>query len=126
VNDLRLWIALLCLTCFAAGAGLGVFGTARALAVEPPRGAFADYEELLSRRFELSPDRRRLLGQMLEAYERDVSEIKDRRSAELMSAIEPDLAKRGRYYRDLIQTKVLPENRRAEFARLAQLPTPPR
>lgn len=126
MNDLRLWAVVLALTAFSAGAGLGVWGTANALAADPPRRAFADYEQLLAQRFELSPERRRLLGQVLESYEQDVREIQERRSAELMTRMEPELAERGRYYRALIQDEVLPEPRRAEFARLAYPAAPHR
>lgn len=123
MNDLRLWVLVLALTSFAAGAGLGVWGTASRLSGEPPRSTFADYEQLLAQRFELSPERRKLLSHVLESYEQDIREIQDRRSAELMSSMEPELAERGRYYRSLIQDNVLPERQRAEFAHLAH-PSP--
>jgi len=119
VNDLRVWVVVLALTSFAAGAGVGVWSTASRLAGEPPHSTFADYEQLLAQRFELSPERRKLLTQVLESYEQDIREIQDRRSAELMSSMEPELAERGRYYRSLIQDNVLPERQRAEFAQLA-------
>jgi hypothetical protein len=122
VNDLRLWIALLVVTAFAAGAGTGVWGTARVLKKAAPEGPFATYEAMLASRFELDPERARLLHSVLEAYRRDVEEIKSRREAESMVAMEPELRERGRYYRALIHEKVLPEERRAEFERLALQP----
>jgi hypothetical protein len=125
VNNLRFWIGVLALTCFAAGGGAGVWFGARAFRSEPAPGIFASYEEQLTRTFELSPERRRLLHSLLDAYRQDIDEIKDRRAAESMSAMEPELTERGRYYRSLIHDKVLPEARRAEFEHLASLtPTP--
>ncbi len=124
MTNLKLWIAILALISFAAGAGSGIWITARTLKNEAPAGAFGDYEELLARRFSLSPDRRRCLHAVLDAYRRDIDEIKDRHAAESMSAMEPELRERGQYYRGLLQQKVLPESQRAEFERLAnQLPT---
>lgn len=120
MRDLRAWIVVLVVIAFAAGAGFGVWITARELGREAaPAGPFSAYEELLAERFELSPERRRLLHSVLDAYAKDVEEIKDRRAAESMSAMEPELIERGRYYRRLIHTKVLPETRRAEFDELA-------
>lgn len=119
MKDLRAWIVVLAVIAFAAGTGFGVWITARKLGREAPAGPFASYEELLAQRFELSPERRRLLHSVLDAYAKDVEEIKDRRAAESMSAMEPELIERGRYYRRLIHTKVLPETRRAEFDELA-------
>jgi uncharacterized membrane protein len=120
VRALRVWIVVLTVIAFAAGAGFGVWITARTLKSDaPPAGPFASYEELLAQRFELSPERRHLLHSVLDAYGKDIDEIKDRRAAESMSAMEPELMERGRYYRRLIHTKVLPENRRAEFDELA-------
>lgn len=124
MNNVRLWIAILAIVSFAAGAGAGVWLTARSLKTEAPTGAFGDYEELLARRFSLSPERRKCLNAVLEAYQRDIDVIKDRYAADSMSAMEPELRERGQYYRDLLRTKVLPESQRAEFERLAhQLPS---
>lgn len=126
MNDLRLWITVLALTAFAAGAGVGVWGTARSLREPPARGTFADYETLLAERFQLSPERRKHLHHLLEAYEKDLQEIQERRAADLLASMEPDLIERGRYYRNLIHDKVLPEHQRAEFRHLALQPNPVR
>jgi len=126
VNDLRVWIGILALTAFAAGAGVGVWATARTFEAETPSGPFADYEALLCQRFELPPERKKLLHSVLDAYRRDMDEIRGRGEAESMKAMEPELRERGRYYRNLIQDKVLPENQRADFERLAFQPNPTR
>lgn len=121
MNSIKLWIAILAIVSFAAGAGTGVWITARSLKSEAPAGAFGDYEELLARRFALSPERRKCLNAVLEAYRRDVDGIKDRYAAESMSAMEPELRERGQYYRTMVQERVVPAAQRAEFERLAQL-----
>ncbi len=126
MNDLRVWVGVLALTTFAAGVGVGVLFTARAYRAEAPAGPFAEYEALLGERFELSSERRKLLHSVLDAYRRDLEELRGRGEAESMKAMEPELRERGRYYRNLIQDKVLPETQRAEFERLAFQPNPTR
>lgn len=119
MKDLRLWIGLLALTAFAAGAGTGVWGAARVLKKSAPEGPFVAYQSMLVDQFDLDPERTRLLHSVLDAYRRDIEEIRNRREAESMVAMEPELRERGRYYRSLIHEKVLPEAQRAEFERLA-------
>jgi hypothetical protein len=121
VTDARPWIGLLSFTCAAAGVGVGVL-VARWTAPPPPveaAGAFPDYERLLAERFELSPARREVLRVVLESYDADVDRIKDRHMADYMNSIEPELRERGRYYRDLIRDRVLPQEARATFDRLS-------
>ncbi len=125
MRDLRLWIAVLALSCLAAGAGGGLLA-ARWITPAPraePTGAFPDYERMLAGTFDLSPERRELLRVVLESYRDDVERIKDRHMADYMSSIEPELRERGRYYRGLVRNKVLPEAGRAEFD-LLSLGTP--
>jgi len=120
-------ITLLAVACLAAGAGGGVLA-ARSLAPrETPvqGGQFTDYEALLVQTFELSTDRREALHAVLASYESDLARIKDRHMADYLSSIEPELRERGRFYRELVRDRVLPEARRAEFERMAMGPASP-
>jgi hypothetical protein len=65
--------------------------------------------------FGLSDERARLLQALLAGYERDIERIKSDRMAETLSAMEPELAARGRWYHEQIRDKVLPPGRQAEF-----------
>jgi hypothetical protein len=120
-SDSRAWIALLALACATAGVAGGVLFARSTAPREPVRtsGAYADYERLLSQRFELSGDRRAALEVILASYEDDVERIKDRHMAEYMSSMEPELVERGRYYHALIRERVLPESARPQFDQLA-------
>jgi hypothetical protein len=115
VTSLRLWILILALVCFAVGLASGLWVSSQSFRPVPERGPFADYRELLVETFDLSPRRAAALADVLAAYEKEIEEIKDRHMAGYMSAMEPELREKGRYYRDLIQHRVLPENQRAEF-----------
>jgi hypothetical protein len=119
VTNLRLWISILACVAFALGLGSGLWLSASLFRPAPERGPFADYEQMLVRTFDLSPERARLLGVVLASYDRELQAIKDRHTADYMSAMEPELRARGLYYTRLIQEKVLPERERAEFERLA-------
>jgi hypothetical protein len=124
---LRGSIALLAIACLAAGAGGGVLA-ARSLApreVPVREGTFADYEARLAQTFELSAERRDALHAVLASYESDLARIKDRHMADYLSSIEPELRERGRFYRELVRDRVLPEAHRAEFERMALGPAGP-
>ena len=115
MSSLRLWIVLLALVSFAAGAAAGTLASAATLRPAPDRGPFAQYERDLVRTFELSPERAGLLHSLLAGYQREIDRIKSDRMAETLSAMEPELATRGRWYREQIRDKVLPPDRRAQF-----------
>jgi hypothetical protein len=117
MKDVRAWVSILAVACLAAGAGGGVLyarATAPRDAVDRT-GAFSEYEALLVSTFDLSPARREALRAVLVSYEADLARIKDRHMADYMKSIEPELRERGRFYRELVRDRVLPEARRAEF-----------
>jgi len=115
VKSLRLWIVLLALVCFGAGAAAGALATAANLRVPPEDGPFTAYERDLVRTFALSPERAALLHALLAGYERDIERIQSGRMSETLSAMEPELAARGRWYHEQIRDKVLPPGKRAQF-----------
>jgi len=119
VNNVRVWVAILTLVAFIAGGATGWLLAAGGNRPQPPRGAFSDYQEKFVETFQLSDERAELLRVVLASYAKDIAEIKDRHMADITSGMEPELAEKGRYYRELIHDKVLPENKRAEFDSLA-------
>ena len=126
MNNLRLWVVLLALVSFCAGAAAGIWGTAARL--EPPAkpGPFEDYRRMLLATFPLSAERSKHLDTVLAAYAKEIEGIQARRLANTMSLYGPELEERGRYYDSLIKDRVLPEDQRARFEQLALgLPTNP-
>lgn len=120
MSNPKLWVLILALISFSIGAAAATWVAAHSFRPPPERGPFAEYERGLVDTFALSPDRARLLHVVLANYQQEVEQIKDRHSADFMSAMEPELSARGRYYRDVIQGKVLPEHQRSKFDALAQ------
>lgn len=116
MTSLRVWILVLVLVAFLAGLASGIWISAANLPAPPPQGPFADYQRMLVETFGLSPERERALGVLLASYQKEIEGIKDQHMADYMIAMEPELRTRGRYYRDLIQNRVLPEERRSAFA----------
>jgi uncharacterized membrane-anchored protein YhcB (DUF1043 family) len=119
LNNLRLWIVILALVAFIAGGATGWLIAAGGRRPVASHGAFSDYQQKLVETFQLSEERAQLLRVVLSNYEKDIAEIKDRHMADITSGMEPELSEKGRYYRDLIHDKVLPENKRPEFDALA-------
>ena len=115
MKSLRLWIVLLALLSFSAGGAAGALAAAARFRTPPESGPFTAYERHLVRTFGLSDERAQLLRALLAGYERDIDRIKSARMAETLSAMEPELASRGRWYHEQIRDKVLPPGRRAEF-----------
>jgi len=119
VKSLRLWIGILALACFGAGTG---FGFQLSLRMHPRQfagGPFEDYQREFSERFRLSPERTRLLGQLLANYAAEIENLKQARLERSMSAMEGDLQSLGREYHDLIRNHVLPPGQRPDFDQLA-------
>jgi len=124
VNSLRLWVVLLALVSFGAGAAAGIWATAARLHPPAKLGPFDDYRRLLLQSFPLSSERAKHLETVLAAYSREIEGIQARRLADTMSLYGPELEERGRYYRSVIQDRVLPEAQRERFEQLALgLPT---
>jgi len=115
VKSLRLWILLLALVSFSAGAAAGTLVAASAFRPAPPAGPFVEYERELVRTFGLSPQRTALLHVLIAGYQKDIERIQSAHTAQTLSAMEPELAKTGRWYREQIRDKVLPPDRRAGF-----------
>lgn len=116
----RLWITVLALVSFLAGSAAGRILTERSTARDADRGAFADYEELLSAEFQLSPERRRLLKVLLEHYDQEKTRISNEHLSTYQSAIAPDLERLGVEYGQYIRDKVLPPEQRPDFDALAR------
>ena len=115
MNSLRLWIVLLAVLCFAAGGAAGTLFAAAFFRPAPEAGPFTQYERDLTEQFRLSPERAALLHVLMEDYRRQIERIKSSHVADTLSAMEPELARLGRSYREQIRDKVLPPGRRAEF-----------
>ena len=115
MTSLRFWILALVVVSFGAGVAAGALVSAGVNRAAPEPGPFAAFERDLGRTFGLSAERTRILHTVLLGYQREIEQMKDRSMADTMAAMEPELSERGRWYRDLIRDKVLPENRRAEF-----------
>ena len=128
MNSLRLWIVLLAVLCFAAGGAAGTLCAAAIFRPAPEQGPFTQYERDLAREFQLSPERTALLHVLMEDYRRQIERIQSSHVADTLSAVEPELARLGRSYREQIRDKVLPPGKRAQFddPSLVVAWTPPR
>jgi len=114
VRNVRLWIVLLALLSFLAGAGTGHILTERAVGAED-RGPMSDYEALLVRRFDLGAERRRALRVVLQSYQQEIDEIETRYLVSYRSAIEPELRRVGAEYDRYVRDRVLPPSERVAF-----------
>jgi FPC/CPF motif-containing protein YcgG len=122
---LRAWICVLAATAFAAGLAGGLYaGELRAAAV-PPGSHSQAYRHMFEQTFELTPERRRLFEELLERYDADVEEVRQRALAASISGVQPELAALGVRYRDAIRNHVLPDDQQEHFDRLVAQTFPP-
>jgi hypothetical protein len=117
---LRAWIAVLTLTAGLAGGLAGVLLERHRQGAAAAPGPFEAYQRRFLASFELSPERERLLSQILRHYQRDLDAIEQGALEDSMGKLGPELEKLGFRYRDLIRNHVLPEADRGEYDRLAQ------
>ena len=115
MSNLRVWIALLALTCFAAGVSSGLFLAAERR--EPARSdqPFGNYRAAFVERFGLDPTRAALFEDLLHEYHEELEAARTGLLARSRSELEPQLEQIGVRYAEAIRDHVLPPERRAEF-----------
>jgi hypothetical protein len=120
MTGLKLWISVLALTSFASGIPAGIVIAQRMNPRATRPGPFQDYEALLNQKFELSPERRYALNQVMGLYARDVEAVRQRYLARAGSAMQKELEDVGLRYAERIRNDVLPADQRAVFDELAR------
>ncbi len=120
MSSARLWILILALTSFLAGAAGGVLGARRFAPPAPDPGPFADYWELMVETYDLPPDRARNLRAILSLYHDDLEELKSRQ----VESLEPELVRIGLTCRRRISDRVLTEAQRDQFDWERAFPVP--
>ena len=126
MNPLRVWICVLAGTAFCAGLAGGLYWGERRAAASELTGSHSEvYRRMFEEEFALSAERRRLFEQLLERYDEEVEEVRQRALARSVSQLEGDLAALGVRYRDAIRNHVLPSDQQQHFDRLVAQTTPP-
>lgn len=118
MTSIRAWVLILALVCFLAGLAAGLIGAELSDDAKSPSGELGDYERAFVERFDLDPQRQRLLVGLLEHYNLEVEEIENRHTALVRREMEPELRRAGLHYRALLRDRLLPPAQRAEFDRL--------
>jgi hypothetical protein len=118
MNNVRLWIVVLALTCFAAGVATGLFSANPRSEPAPAGGPFEDYRAAFVERFELEGKRAELFAQLLREYHEELDTARANVLAKSRSELEPQLEQIGIRYQQAIRDHVLPSERRAEFEAL--------
>jgi len=111
----KLWIVILALVCFLAGAAGGVLAAPRLLA-RPDPGPFANFQARLSDTFDLSADRRAALRSVMEEYERRLEKVE----ARFVEETADERARLGLECVSTIKKHVLPPDRLQEFDSMAE------
>lgn len=113
----RAWILILALVCFLAGLAAGLTGAELSRQEPTVPTAFGEFERTFTERFELDPERQRLLVGLLDHYNRRIEEIQVRHTAKIRREMEPELRREGLTYRGLLRDHLLPPAQRDEFDR---------
>jgi len=111
----RVWVVALALVCFSAGSVGGLLMAPRTGPVYAEAGHFSDYHRHFVEHFELSPERARLLRDLLLHYEADFESVRQRALQQSMTEMEPELVILDNRYRGIIRSRVLPPSQREEF-----------
>lgn len=118
MTSTRFWILLFAGVSFCAGLGSGVILAERSHRDSVATSAFGDFERAFAIQFELDPERQRLLAGLLDHYNREAQEIRDRYAAQHHREMEEDLRRVGLEYRAHLRNSLLPEQQRPKFDRL--------
>lgn len=120
MNNVRLWIVLLGLTCFAAGLSTGLMMSPDSGAALRSGEPFEEYRTAVARRFELDAERERLFAELLRNYSQAIEETRTRLLQRSRPELERELAEIGERYQALIRDYVVPPERRGEFDALSE------
>jgi hypothetical protein len=118
LSSTRLWVLVLAAVAYLAGIGSGVIISDRSHRHAAVAGAVGEFERAFIKQFDLDQERQRLLAGLLDHYNRNTQEIKDRYAAENHREMEGDLRRVGTDYRELLRERLLPEHQRPKFDRL--------
>lgn len=126
MDSLRVWVVVLALVSFSAGGVGGQLLARQGAPAYADTGHFSTYRNQFVERFDLSPERERLLGELLANYEKEYEDIRQRALERSMADMEPELVSLGNRYSGIIRNNVLPPSQRALFVdhALAQPWTP--
>jgi hypothetical protein len=115
VSSTRLWVLILTAVAFLAGTGMGLVMAERAQRQAQVRSTSGEFERAFVQRFQLDPERQRLLAGLLDHYNRETQAIQSRYAAEYHMKMEPELRAAGLEYRALLRDQLLPEEQRPKF-----------
>ncbi|HED66631.1 MAG TPA: hypothetical protein ENJ09_13875 [Planctomycetes bacterium] len=90
MNSERFWILVLTATAFLAGAAGGFLFAIEAFP-QGSSGPFASYRDRLAERYDLPPESRRRLAQILEVYDEEIERLKARQ----LESFDGELVKAG-------------------------------
>lgn len=122
MDNLKLWIAVLALSAFGAGVGVGWYGSNRVqagLERERASGPFDAFRREFIATFKPSPERARLLGELLAHYQSEIEGLERLQLERGRGERERELEKLALTYRERIRNSVLPPDQRADYDRLA-------
>lgn len=122
MTNLRLWIVLLAASAFGAGLGVGWFASSQAqVQAERARasGPFEGFRREFVAVFGLSPERERLLRELLSHYEREIDDLERAQLESSRGELTGKLENLAVTYGGRIRNSVLPPDQRAEYDRLA-------
>lgn len=119
MKDLRLWMVVLAASFFLAGTATGLLMGERRRGGERSTKPFADYVELLTEHFQLEPERRALLEEIMRFYAEDIEETQRQHHAALAPHLKDEIEQHGKRCRERIRNQLLDADERAEYHRLA-------
>lgn len=122
MQNLRLWILVLACSAFGAGLGVGWYSSGRVHARserDQASGPFDAFRREFVATFKPSPERARLLAELLAHYQREIDGLEQVQLERGRGELERELEKLALTYRERIRNSVLPVDQRAEYDRLA-------
>lgn len=117
---LERWIVTLALVSALAGFAAGRLSARLSAEPLPSAGAFGEFRRAFEAEFQLSPDRRRALASVLDAYQGHLETLQARG----LAALGPELARLNQSLTEILRNRVLPESERERFDQLCRVRSP--
>lgn len=119
MNSYRFWIVIASTIWFISGIVVGLSAAGAWKKELPEPSPVEHYTARMISEFGMQPERAELFRQLMDEYQEEIEDVREQHIARQASSMEPELARLGARYTDLIRDRVLSPAQRDQFERLS-------
>ena len=119
MNSYRFWILIASVIWFVSGVVVGLTAAGVWKQDLPEPSPVEHYTARMISEFGMKPERAQLFRELMAEYQEEIEDVREQHMAQQASSMEPEMARLGSRYTELIRDRVLTQVQREQFDRLA-------